>query len=119
MHEIRTDRTKNRLYITLGGFSSTDQIDQTVREVKEAVTQLKTGFDVITDVSGYKPALPEIAQAIQQMQVFLRQSGMRRVVRVTGPSVITTMQFNRLGKASGYQAEAVASVEEAEELLEK
>ena len=53
------------------------------------------------------------------MQVFLRQSGMRRVVRVTGPSVITTMQFNRLGKASGYQAEAVASVEEAEELLEK
>jgi len=118
MHEARTDQSKNQLYITLGGFSSVDQVGQTVQEVKQAVQNLKPGFDVITDVSTYRPARPEVATAIQQMQLFLRQAGMRRVVRVLSSSAIASMQFSRLGKEAGYEAEHAASVAEAEKLLE-
>ena len=118
MHEIRADQSKNRLYITLGGFSSLDQVEQTVQEVKQAIQNLRPGFDVITDVSSYRPAREEVAAAIQQMQVFLKSAGMRRVVRVLSSSAIAGMQFNRLGKEAGYQASHVSSLEEAEKLLE-
>jgi len=122
MHKIRTDLTKNRLYVTLYGFSSMDQVNDTIREMKEAVQQLKPSFDVVTDISNYKPALPEIAQAIQWMQVFLKQSGMRRAVRIVstttqGPRV-TSSQFARTSRTVGYEAEIVSSVAEADRLLE-
>jgi hypothetical protein len=123
MHEIRTDLTKNRLYVTLYGFSSMSQVNDTIREMEEAVHRLKPGFDVVTDISNYKPALPEIAQAIQQMQVFLKQSGMRRAVRIVSTAAqsprIASLQFSRTSQAIGYEAEIVSSVAEADRLLEQ
>ena len=122
MHKISTDLAKNRLYVILYGFSSMDQVNDTIREMKEAVQQLKPGFDVVTDISNYKPALPEIAQAIQSMQVFLKQSGMRRAIRIVSASTqgprIASSQFARTSRAVGYEAEIVSSVAEADRLLE-
>jgi hypothetical protein len=105
--------------LTFRGFSSLDLIEETIKDLKAAVAQLKPGFDVITDISDYKTAKPEIAQAIQRMQVYLKESGMRRVVRiVSDQNVITKMQFKRTSDSAGYAAEMATSVEEADALLD-
>lgn len=120
MHEFKTDRAKNRLYLTLRGFSSLEVIQDAVRELKAAVGELKPGFDVVTDISDYKTARPEIAQEIQQIALFLKQSGMRRVVRVVSVNnVVARMQFERTSRPAGYEAEVVTSVDEADALLDR
>jgi hypothetical protein len=54
------------------------------------------------------------------MQLFLKQSGMRRVVRVVSANnVITNMQFKRTSKPAGYEAEVATSVDEADALLDR
>jgi hypothetical protein len=119
MHNIRADLEKNRLYLTFSGFSTVEAATVARQEVEAAVRQLKPGFDVVTDLSEYKPAMSEITQTIQQMQVFLKQSGLRRAVRIASPNPLTNIQFARTARVAGLEAEIVSSVVEADALLDQ
>lgn len=119
MFEVKADAAKNRLYIVLKGFMHDEEAKVAADDVINNVNKLRTGFDVINDISEMKVASQNGVKEITRAQQYIAQKGVRRVVRVVNNS-ITQIQFNRTGKAAGYQAEAntAATVEEAETMLD-
>jgi hypothetical protein len=118
MYEIKIDRVKNRLYITMEGFFSTEEMKQCSDKVIEAAKKLKPEYDVITDISNFAPVAPETLQEITRVQDYFRKSGVRHGVRVVGKRVVTEMQFKRLGKGVGYSPIDVATLDEANRFLD-
>jgi hypothetical protein len=117
MYTIHTDRSHRRIYLTLSGFLSLAETKIAADQVIAAAKTLGPGFDIINDVSSFKPATPEAAQEIQRAQAFIQQAGVRRIVRIVGQNALSAMQFARTSKTAGYTAEAAATVADAEKLL--
>jgi hypothetical protein len=118
MYSIKADVAKNRLYVTIQGFLEDKEMkactDMTISESKK----LKPGFDVITDISQFKPAGPETTKEIERGQAYFKASKIGRGIRVVGQSSLSSMQFKRTGKTVGYEPDTVATIAEAEELLD-
>ena len=117
MYDVKIDKPHKRLTITLNGFLNAAETKAAADKVIAAIATLGTGFDVINDVSEFKPATPEAVQEIQRAQAAIKQAGARRVVRVVGANALTAMQFARTSKAVGYAADTAATLAEAEKLL--
>jgi hypothetical protein len=121
MYEVEADTRSNRLYIDLSGRMDADSIAEAAdRTVTEAET-LDTGFDVVNDITGFKPPSPEAARPIKEAQARLKELGVDRVVRVvddeTSPVVVNA--FERRSKDVGYSGETADTVAAAERLLER
>ena len=119
MYTIHADTLKNRLYVTLVGFFTLEEMQSCGNETIEATKKLRPGYDVITDITQFKPGPPEIAKDIERVQAHFRKSGARQGVRIVGASVLSGMQFRRTGAQAEYNSVNVASIEDAEELLSK
>jgi len=117
MYTIKTDLAKNRLYVTLNGFFTIDEMKKCVDETITATNKLKHGYDVITDISQFKPGTPEVTKEIQRAQAHFASSGARRGVRIVGENALSGMQFKRTGTQAGYSSTNVASLEAAEQVL--
>ncbi len=118
MYKFKIDPVKNRLYITLEGFFSTEEMKQCSDETIEVVKQLKPGYDVITDISQFSPVGVDALEEIKRVQEYFRISGVRYGVRVVGKSVVTGMQFKRIGKSVGFRSTNFATLAEAEHFLD-
>lgn len=116
MNLIRADIKKNRLYIKLESINEGNAIDLSA-QIRQKALKLKSGFTVLTDLSDYHAASQRFTPIISLVQEFLLAWGAGKIVRVTS-SIVVTMQFERLGKESGIDAQAVATVEEAERILD-
>lgn len=114
--DIRADIMKNRLYLILAGFFEDPEMiavaDKCIAEVKK----LKPGFDIINDISQCKSASDRGIMELLRAQTFIKQSGVNKVVRITG-DVITQAQFSRQGKEAGYDALTAATLADAEKVL--
>lgn len=90
------------------------------KTLSEAET-LRDGFDIVTDLSGFRPPSPEAAEPIKTAREELKEMGLSRTVRVvdadTSPVVVNA--FERRPRDVGYSAEQADSVAVAEELLEE
>src|SRR5512135_414133 len=100
MYLVIPNRVKNRIYLRLEGFMPDEEVHQFVQEQIAAIKTMKPGFDVINDISNFKPASPEAAKEIERMLKFSDAYGTRYVMRVIGPNVISRMQFDRLHRTS-------------------
>lgn len=118
MYTINTDAVKNRLYVTLVGFFDYMTMKECTDKTIEEVSKLKPGFDVITDLSEFKPVGQDTLDEISRGQAFFKKTGIRHGVRIVGKAALTSSQFNRLGKAVDYNPNIVATMEEAEKLLD-
>ncbi|MHB8104110.1 MAG: hypothetical protein ACYDG5_01030 [Dehalococcoidales bacterium] len=118
MYTIKADVKKNRLYVTLVGFFQHELMKECTDKTIEEVKKLKPGFDVITDLSQFKPVGQDTLDEVARGQAFFKKSGIRHGIRVEGQSKLTSGQFNRAGKTVDYNPDIVASVEEAEKLLD-
>ena len=118
MHQVTVDKTKNRIVMQLKGFVNDDEMIKTVSEVKRGIDSLKPNFDVINDISDFKPASQVARELIKEVQVYAVSKKLARVVRVTG-NVICKIQFDRSSKEAGYVAITVNSIEEAYIYLDK
>ena len=119
-YNIRADLSKNRLYMSISGFMDDDLVTQVVDKVIAEAKKLKPGFAVINDISTFKPATPKGAEEIKRAQLFVKENGVGRVIRVTGQDGIAAMQFSRISKTTtGYEADQVTTVEDAEKLLDQ
>jgi hypothetical protein len=118
MYIIKTVQEKNRLYVTLIGFFTVVEMKKCVDETIQATKKLTSGYDVITDISQFKPGIPEVAKEIERAQAHFASSGVRRGLRVVGESALTGMQFNRTGKQAGYNSNNIDTLEEAERILD-
>ena len=120
MFEIETDARTSRLYIDLNGKLDADTIDDAAAETVAAATDLDDGFDVVTDLTGFRPPSPEAARPIKRAQGKLVELGVDRVVRVVDDdtSRVVVNAFERRSHDVGYSGETADSVAAAERLLD-
>jgi hypothetical protein len=120
-YNIYANVSKNRLYLILHGFFTDDEVHKSITRTIAEIKKLRPGFDIINDISDFKPATPVGAEDIKQAQLFAKEHGAKRIIRVLGKdkiaSTISAMQFSRTSRIAGYEADMVATVEEAEKLL--
>ena len=120
-YSIYANVSKNRLYLILHGFFTDDEVRKANERAIAEIKKLRPGFDIINDISDFKPATPVGAEDIKRSQIFANERGAKRIFRVVGKdmvaSAIATMQFSRTSHTAGYEADIVATVEEAEKLL--
>ena len=119
MYTVRADTLRNRLYVTLVGFFSIDEMKRCGDETIEGTKKLRPGYDVITDITQFKAGTPEVAADIERVQAHFRKSGARQGVRIVGGNVLSGMQFRRTGGQAEYNSVNVPSLEAAEEFLSK
>ncbi|MDY6864726.1 MAG: hypothetical protein SVY15_01960 [Halobacteriota archaeon] len=117
-YEIRTDVTKNRMYLKLAGFFHEEEIAGDIDIILEEVKKLKPGYDAVSEINEFKPASPKAAAAMMKAQKALKESGLNRIIRVSGSNVLGRKQFERSGKEAGYSADTASSVEEADRMLD-
>jgi hypothetical protein len=118
MYEAKADLIKNRLYIKLSGFMEKEAISKAADAVIREAKKLKPNFNVINDISEFKPTTHEAANEIRRAQEYLKNHNVGRVIRVIArAAIVGAMQLERTGKEAGYDANTVASIAEAEKLL--
>ena len=120
MFDTDTDRQANRLYVDLDGRLDAETIDEAATQTVADAEQLREGFDVITDLTGFRPPSPEAAEPIKRAQAELAEMGMDRVVRVADEetSSVVVNAFERRSRDVGYSGETADSVAAAERLLD-
>lgn len=117
-YEVRADESTNRLYITLRGMLDEESANRAVEGIDEATRRLDEGFDIVNDISEFKPMSRDAADAVDRGKAVAADRGANAVVRVTGESVIGKMQFDRVGEgAESYHVVTAETVEDAEQLL--
>ena len=116
--EIRADPVKNRLTLILAGFfHDTEAVDAADRCIA-GISKLKTGFDIIADISNFKPATPVGAEEIKRVQLYSIQHGVKRTVRIVGQAFLAQSQFNRQVNDSKVAMHTAGSIKEAEHILD-
>ncbi len=118
-YDVRADIEKNRFYLRLAGFFTTEETKKAADLAIEELGKLKPGFETISDISEFKPTTPEGAEEIGRAMKFGAKKGVGRVLRVVGPQVIGEMQFSRKSDEAGFDPKIVASIQEAEEMLDR
>src|SRR6056297_1868393 len=96
-YDIRADTVNNRLYMTLEGMLDEEQAIAAVEEIEKAIERLDEGFDIVNDMSEFKPMSQDAADAIDRGKAAAARAGVNATVRVTGESIIGKMQFERHG----------------------
>lgn len=95
-----------------------DAAGRALAEMEDATEQLEEGFTLVNDISEFKPVSQDVAERIERGKAIAAEAGVEAVVRVTGESVIGTMQFDRVGQGNeSYHVATAETVEDAEELL--
>lgn len=119
--DIRTDLSKNRLYIRIEGFFREPDAAPVWPALESALAELRPGFDVITDLSGFKPGLPGAASNLRRAGELVKAKGRRRAVRVAGKLVTGLMQYKRelKGMFDEEMTRYASSIEEAERILDE
>jgi len=119
-YEIRADEATNRLYITLNGRLDAEQIELAADMAVETARSLDEGFDIVNDISGFRPPGPEAAAPIEAAQQSLSEIGIDRVVRIADDetSTVVVNAFDRRSKTVGYEGLTADSIAEAERLLD-
>ncbi len=114
--DTKADIAANRVYVTLRGFSSDEEMQDHVSRVATEVRKLKPGFVMISDISQMKPATPNGTKMLQDIMQLYRKQGIARIIRIVGEDVIAKGQFNRLAREAGIEVHYVTSREQAEKL---
>ncbi len=118
--EVEANVRENRLYITLNGRLSADEIERAAAETEAEVDHLREGFDVVNDLRGFSPPSPEAAKPIKAAQRTLVEAGVDRVVRIADEdtSRVVVNAFKRRSHDVGYDGMTAEDVAHAERLLD-
>jgi len=116
---VKVDIAKNRLYIFIAGAITKQSLDQFFTEVRFGISDLKTNFHVITDLTkchmGHLSAIPTFVKIMH----YVSSQGAKEVIRIVdNKSLIYPQAINLAAKIQGYSPRYVTSMDEAEELLE-
>jgi len=119
MYDIRADTSTNRLYLDITGRVDADEMADAADKTLSEAEKLQPDFDIINDLSGFRPPSPEAAKPIKVAQGELKEMGLSRTVRVVDDdtSQVVVNAFERRSRDVGYSGEKAESVEEAERML--
>ena len=121
MYQSTADIERNRLYITLKGRITAEESKKAAGQVLEDLKTLKSGFDVITDISEFEPVTQKETEVLVEVQKAFLEEGVNRIVRVIGDELKATVgkiQFERTSRQSNVTAENFNSIEEANRFLD-
>jgi hypothetical protein len=116
---IEVSVTRNRIYIGLEGYFRDDEAAEVAERMIRELKKLRPGFDLINDISQFKPASSAAAGQILRVQGVMKEMGVRRIVRVVAGNALGNMQIKRAANESGLEAQIAGTREEAERLLDK
>ena len=122
MYTVRANIVKNRLYVTLSGFMHQQEMKECTDRTIEESQKLQPGYDVITDISDFKVVGQETLAEVKRGQAYFKQTGVRHAIRVEGKSSISGLvssQFTRTGRSVAYVPETVATMADAERILDE
>ena len=119
-YSFRYDEARQRFYIQFGGFFREAQADEAINALEKAMVPLPAKFDVVTDLSGFKPASPGVAKGFKRAAEMVKARGRQRGVRVAGKVVTGLLQFKRemSGVFDEDSTRYAATVEEADRMLD-
>jgi len=118
MYKLRSDVSKNRLYVQLEGLFTLEEMKRCVDETIAESRKLKHGYTVVTDISQLRTPSQDVATEIERVQAHFVASAVAHGARVVGESVITGMQFRRTSVQAGYPSINVRTLAEAESFLD-
>ena len=119
MHDVKTDKTKNRIYITIGKLENEAEMQAISQTVKTKCKTLKKGFTCITDLRKYEIQDDRFEDYVRTTQEAMIAAGMSRVVRVRRETgLLGHFQFDNASMEVGYHADNVTTMEEAEKILD-
>ncbi len=101
MFEIKVDHEERIVEFALGGVVHMAEMSAFVNELQAATLSLG-GRDIRikADLRALRPASPEVADMIREVQAFGLRSGVRRVAEIV-ESDIVALQLNRVARESG------------------
>lgn len=119
MFKVNTDKTKNRLYITLLDLSL-DTMKPILADLTESIAQLKPGFTCLVDIRSMTVSPRVMAEEyFEIIQGALADSGMGKVARVvTHENEVFFHRMETTSQNLGYGAVLTFSMEEAEKILD-
>ena len=120
MHNIRIDKHKNRLYITLTGVISFNEAKQIQDIIIKETSELKPGFDIINNLSKYIKGDESAAPILQALEKFYMEKKVNRIARVVGTSKTGLMQFAKYSQPNdNMNILYFPTLQEAESFLNK
>ncbi|WAA10279.1 protein kinase [Fervidibacillus albus] len=100
MYEVKYDQGKNRIYITLEGNMSLQEIDSYVSAVKKATDEAQPNFTVCLDGSKAAPFAPDVDKKSVEARDYLMKNGLKGLATIVD-SAILKMHVNRTLKEMG------------------
>lgn len=117
MFQVRADPERNRLYITLAGHLEGEERQAAMKALMAEAGKLSEGFGVVSDISGLHATDQEGFKDFLRAKSGLKLRGVGKVIRVV-KIPLSRIQVERISEAAGYEAESVASIEEADRRLD-
>lgn len=117
MYEVTIDHAKRRLTVSFDGQLDAQTANEAADEVLDAADDLGEGFQMINDIRQFKPLSQDAVSAIERAKAGIAERGVSTVVRVTGESVLGSMQFNRVGDQD-YDLFEVETLDDAHDVLD-
>ena len=118
MYKLKIDTNKNRLSLSLIGTISLEEAKKIRQTIESSLVQLSPGFNVVNDISKMIHADDASGIVLKEIIILLVQHGVKKVVRIVGPSKTALLQFaNNSLQLEQYKISYVPSIEEAENLL--
>ena len=116
--KTRVDISKNRLYLTITGKAVKKELDTLYTDVRFCVADLRSGFDVVTDLSGCTLVHLSAISTFRKIMNFLITKEVGTIVRVIdGNSLAFKQMLNLSARICGYKPLYASSLEEAEKKL--
>lgn len=115
-YEVKTDAGKNRLYLTMAGFPTEEDVVDVKNRIEKALAGLKTGFTLMNDSKNFKTADQALQVKIGEIMKLVAAKQPSKVARIMG--AVAGMQFGRISKEAGYEAANFQTKEEAEAYLD-
>ena len=121
MFNSYADLKKNRLYLTLDDINE-NEIPEIIKTMSKEVDKLQKCFTCLVDIRNLRLTFTENeSDYLAIVQGALTDSGMSKVVRVVGHESFDKFTHNKMNeqaKTVGYEATCVATLKEAEDILD-
>ncbi len=119
MHEIWIDRSKNRLYLTLGFIEHDFEINTIISTIMDVVEQLQSGFTCLSDLRRYGVKDRHDEEFMREIQEILWEIGVEKVVRISHNYCTTHFHFEQESLLwPAYPVIFVSTMEEGEAILD-
>lgn len=117
MFQVTVDPDRNRLYVTVEGHLEPPERQAVAKAFREALDQLRPGFDIIDDIARLHPTDQEGLRELVRLQSAATIKGVRTVVRIVRIP-LSRLQFERMAQETGWVFETAATREEADARLD-